>query len=202
MSEQQDCNLNSGFRFYVALSTLLIMTTALPLTGRWMHAAGVRAVPFILPGLLAMIWTGYEGIRWQEKLGSLGKPMRRYMLRLTVAITLYAIVLVAVILIFQKLDPGGALAFGLAILPALPIVAVFWTIARLLLETTDEYQRLMFTKDILVTTGLTLSIATIWGFLENFDQVPHAKGFHLSGLWFFLLFVTSMVRRLRAWKTD
>jgi hypothetical protein len=201
MSASQVHSAKSGIRFYVALVSLLIASTAIPLAGRWMHASGSGSIPFLLPMVLTMIWTGYEGIRWQDRMGSLGRPMRRYILRLTVSMTIYAIVLVAVILIFQKPDPPtGALAFGLALLPALPIVAIFWTIARLLMETTDEYQRLLFTKDILIATGFTLSIATIWGFWENFDQVPHVRGFHISGLWFSLLFVAVMVRRLRTWK--
>ena len=44
----------------------------------------------------------------------------------------------------------------------------------------------------------TLSIVTIWGFLENFDQVPHAPGFYVAVLWFAMLGVGGVVTRFRA----
>ena len=36
-----------------------------------------------------------------------------------------------------------------------------------------------------VATGFTLSVVTIWGFLENFGLVSHVDAFYIAVLWFF-----------------
>ena len=128
-----------------------------------------------------------------------GPAIRAYTRRLFISMTIYAAVLIAVIKLFQQPHPPtGLVAMLLATFPAFPIIGVFWAIARLIVETTDEYQRLLFVKQILIATALTLSIATVWGFLENFGQVPHAEAFYVSILWFAMLGVGALVARWRA----
>jgi hypothetical protein len=129
----------------------------------------------------------------------LTRPIRAYMRRLFIMLAVYLVLLFAVIMIFQRPQPPtGMLAVAVAALPALPIIGMFWTIARLLIETDDEYQRMLFAKQILIATALTLSIATIWGFLENFGQAPHVPAFYASILWFAMLAVGGALARWRA----
>ena len=49
---------------------------------------------------------------------------------------------------------------------------------------------------IIVATGLTLSIATMWGFLENLGLVPHVDAFYIAILWFGGLGVGACYNRL------
>ena len=124
--------------------------------------------------------------------------MRRYLLRLAVSMTIYMVFLFVAVRAFKgPTPPAGVMAVVLAILPALPILGVFWAIGRLIVETKDEYQRMLFVKQSLIATGLTLSIVTVWGFLENFDQVSHAPGFYVAVLWFAMLGVGGAVTRFR-----
>lgn len=127
------------------------------------------------------------------------EPGRAYTLRISFFMAIYVVLLVSIIPLFRRPDPPtGALAIGLAVLPALPIIGVFWTIGRLIIETKDEYQHLLLVKQVLVGTGLTLSIATIWGFLENFEQVPHVEPFHFAVLWLAMFGLGGAIVRLRA----
>ena len=129
----------------------------------------------------------------------MGKAMRAYLRRLLIMMTIYVVLLVGVITLFQRPEPPtGALATVLAILPALPILGVFWAVGRLIVETDDEYQRMLFVKQTLIATALTLSIATVWGFLENFGQLPHAQSFYVAVLWFAMLGVGGFIARWRA----
>ena len=90
----------------------------------------------------------------------------------------------------------GLPAYLLALLPGLAVVGVFWAIGRLLIEEQDEYLRMLFVRQTLVATGFALSVATVWGFLENFGLVQHIDAFYIAILWFFGLGVGSIYNRL------
>jgi hypothetical protein len=79
---------------------------------------------------------------------------------------------------------AGPLAYILAILPGLSVAGVFWALARLIVEEEDEYLRMLLVRQALVATGFTLTLVTIWGFLENFELVAHVDGFYVTLLWF------------------
>jgi len=89
-----------------------------------------------------------------------------------------------------------SLAYLVAVLPALPIIGIFGAIGRYLVEEQDEYVRMLMVRQILWASGLTLSFATIWGFLNNFGLVGHADGYWLIALWFIGLGIGSLVNKL------
>lgn len=109
---------------------------------------------------------------------------RRYNRHALLLSATYAVLLIASILAFQKLAPTGVLAVIIAILPALPIVGMFAAIAHYLFTETDEYLRLMSLRQSLVASGLALSVATIWGFLESFEVAPHIDAYYIAVVWF------------------
>lgn len=125
--------------------------------------------------------------------------MRRYSFRIIGFGLVYAALLVGAITVMkQPWAPSGIGAWPIAILPALPIVGMIWTIGRLIVEADDEYQRLLFVKQTLLATGLTLAIATIWGFLENFDLVVDVPGYHVTVVWFAMIGISAPIVRWRA----
>lgn len=131
--------------------------------------------------------------------GSRTPAMRAYLKRMAVLMLLYmAAIFLAVSWFRDDHPPVGPVAALVAILPGLPILGVFWAIGRLLVETTDEYQRMLFVKQLLIATALTMSIVTIWGFLQNFDQAPTVPGFYVAVLWFLMFGVGGAVARFRA----
>lgn len=111
--------------------------------------------------------------------------LRRYVRRLALFMTAYIAVLIAVGYAFRHAPPAGALAWVVAVLPALPIIGVFWTIGRLLVEEPDEYVRMLFVRQSLFATGFCLSIMTAWEFLQNYEVVPPGNGgFGPAFVWF------------------
>jgi hypothetical protein len=80
---------------------------------------------------------------------------------------------------------------------AFPIIGVFWTIFRLLVEADDEYQRLLFAKQALLATALTLSMVTVWQFLQVFDVVETGPQW-MAVIWFAMLGVAGPIVRWRA----
>ena len=127
--------------------------------------------------------------------GKMPPAMRRYMKRLFISMILYAVALIAAIYMFNRDMVSGPLAYAMGALPALPIIGVFWTIGKLLAEMSDEYQRLLLTRQVLVATGFMLSVATLWGFLEQFELVFHIPAYYWAVLWFGGLGLGSCVNR-------
>jgi hypothetical protein len=82
--------------------------------------------------------------------------------------------------------PGanGFTAYAAAVIPALMIVGMFFTIGRYLVDEQDEYQRMLMVRQSLVASGVALSVATVWGFLESFDLAPHVDAYWVAVLWF------------------
>ncbi len=110
--------------------------------------------------------------------------MRRYTTSVLLLMTAYVLILFGVNAYFDNGPPRGGAAYAAAILPALPIIGVFVVIARLLVELKDEYIRMLMVRQTLVATGFMLSVATVWGFVESFDLLPHVEAYWAAVLWF------------------
>lgn len=126
----------------------------------------------------------------------MNKAQRRYNTSVLIACGGYALTLFGVVAYARTHPLSGFSGGAIAILPALPIIAVFWIMWRYLREESDEYLRDMFTRQALVATAFVLSIATAWGFLENFGVVPHVYAYYAAIIWFAGLGVGSCVNRL------
>lgn len=128
---------------------------------------------------------------------TLSPASRRYTLRLGVLMAAYVALLFFARWMFQHDLARGALAYGLAVLPALPVIGVFWAVMRLIVEETDEFVRLLHVRQCLVATGFCLTVMTVWEWLQNFDLVSQGnKGFGAAFFWFAGLGVGALYNRL------
>jgi hypothetical protein len=109
---------------------------------------------------------------------------KRYNWRVVWLSLAYAVFLVAAVYGFKHKMFAGPAAYLVAILPALPIIGIFAAIGRYLLEEQDEYVRMLMVRQTLWASAFTLSIATIWGFLDNFGLVGHADGYWIVIVYF------------------
>lgn len=121
---------------------------------------------------------------------------RRYNRSALLLCAAYALILFGVISFFKNSTPTGVSAYAAAILPALPIIGVFVAMGRYLSDEQDEYIRMLTVRQTLWATGFALSVATIWGFLENFDLVGHVDAYYIAVLWFGGLGIGSCMNRL------
>jgi hypothetical protein len=121
---------------------------------------------------------------------------RRYVKRVLIAMTGYIATLFLAEILIDDRGLSGSLAWLVALLPGLCVASVFWAIGRLLIEETDEYLRSLLVRQMLVATGLTMVIATIYGFLENYGLVGHVDAFYLTILFFAGLGVGALVNKL------
>jgi Kef-type K+ transport system membrane component KefB len=122
---------------------------------------------------------------------------RRYNKRVIGLSLLYALLLVAAIMVFKRMHPSGPLAWLLAILPALPIMAIVAAMGRYLVEESDEYLRAMEVRKSLIATGFMLTVTTGWGFLQSFELLPHVDFYWATIIWFGGLGVGGCLQALR-----
>ena len=77
----------------------------------------------------------------------------------------------------------GPLAYVLALLPAIPVVAMVAAIGLYFREETDEFERAVRTENAMWATGATLAIATVWGFAEMLAGAPHVDSYIWFPVW-------------------
>ena len=118
---------------------------------------------------------------------------RRYAVEFTVSMVAYVLILLGSVYLLNH-GAHGALMIIVALLPVLPLAAVFAAVVRWIL-TTDEYQRQTIVTALAIAGGATAMLAVTYGFLENI-------GFPKMSVWItFVIFssiwgiATSIVRR-------
>ncbi len=114
---------------------------------------------------------------------SAGSSKRRYNVTVLGLMLIYALLLLAANA-WVPLAGSPLRKLALAVLPALPIIGVFAAMGRFLVNLRDEYQRMLLVRQMLIATALLLSLATIWGFAEDFDVLPHVPAYYAAILWF------------------
>jgi hypothetical protein len=108
---------------------------------------------------------------------------RRYNRRVLWLSMLYAVLLFVAVYLLSRHLVSGPLAYIIGVLPALAVSGFFWLMGRYLIEETDEYLRMQQTRQLLIATAIALTAATIWGFLEGFELVPHVVGYVWPVVW-------------------
>ena len=106
--------------------------------------------------------------------GNYSPAMGSYNRRMLIASGIYVVGLFGAIWANDTLGADGMLAFLFAFLPSVGVLAMVWAMGRLVADETDEYLRHRYVRSSLFGLGTLLTLATIWGFFEQFDLVPHA----------------------------
>lgn len=121
---------------------------------------------------------------------------RRYAWRVFIASAGYVVTLLSAVFLIEKRGLEGAPAVVAALLPAICVAAIFWAMARLLVEEQDEYMRTLLVRQLLVASGLTLTVATFWGFLEQFGFAPHVPAWYAILVFFVGQGIGALVNKL------
>jgi hypothetical protein len=123
--------------------------------------------------------------------------IRRYTYRFPMVMALYVVFLFFAVWTFKHHPPTGVLAWLLAILPSLPIIASLGVIGLYLTEEKDEFQRTVLVQSMLWSIGGTLVVTTVWGFLENFLHVIHFDLYLVFPLFWLFVGITTPILKAR-----
>ena len=121
---------------------------------------------------------------------------KRYNWRVVWLSLIYAAFLIAAVYGFKHAMIPAAFKYLVAVLPALPIIGIFGAMGRYLVEEQDEYVRMLMVRQTLWASAITLSLATIWGFLESFELVSHIDAYYVSVVWFSGLGLGACINRV------
>jgi putative oxidoreductase len=98
---------------------------------------------------------------------------RKYLIRAALFLGAYgAINLAAITGAFDDMRPRGAWGFSLAV--AAPVIGHLWAYL-VWMRDSDEFMRALTAKRFIMATGVTLAIASIWGFMELYAKAPHVS---------------------------
>ena len=125
----------------------------------------------------------------------------RYTRRMIAIMVVYVAGIALASFIIDRAAPLGPLTIGLALIPGLAMLAAIIAIGRFVAELSDEYLRMLEVRKLIVATGVTLAITSVWGLLELYsDSLPRLPVFYVFPIWCGGLFVGQIANRI--WTGD
>lgn len=109
---------------------------------------------------------------------------RRYLVRMASAMGIYLLAILAGEYLIEGDRITGAMVWLFALLPGVAIAAAVYVLGLYIFEEKDEFLRMLCIHQALIATGITLTFASIWGFLENYALVAHIDVYWIVILWF------------------
>ena len=185
-------------RLVASMVLFVLLMGVTPWLARRQGIEGFALLPFFVPALAALVWMSREVAAYSRRKGCATPAAMAYNRRMLPLAAAYIVVLLGAILMHERLHVSGPALYVIAILPALPLIGVVWALGRFLIEETDEYQRALAVRKMLVASGFLLVVATIWGFLEEFGLAPHLPAYWCFIVWSFGLGVGAVWNKLRA----
>ena len=108
---------------------------------------------------------------------------RRFLIRLAIATTTLALSVTAARHLIDQGNIGGPVLWTLAVIPGLAMVGIFYAYGMLIIEQKDEFIRMLLLRQLIIGTGVALSFAVVWGFLESFGLVAHIYPYYVAVAW-------------------
>jgi hypothetical protein len=123
---------------------------------------------------------------------------RRYLRRFIPLMLSYVAILLGVSAWFNHGGPTGWLRYLVAVLPAIPLIGVIAAMAAFIVEEKDEYQRMLMVRNCLYGIGFSLSVSTVWGFLQNYGLAPVYPGWAAFVLFCIGMIPGAIIEKLRS----
>jgi hypothetical protein len=126
---------------------------------------------------------------------------KRFLRRFGIVISLYIVILCALVKFGDAAIKHGCPLYVLAMLMAAPVVGVLIVLGRYVMEETDEYRRLLLVRSLIVASGALLTTSVVNDFLRAFAHWKALPPFISFDL-FSLTLAIAQVSQCRALRTD
>ncbi|MDJ0701583.1 MAG: hypothetical protein QNJ07_17185 [Woeseiaceae bacterium] len=121
---------------------------------------------------------------------------RRFLARLAGSVAVLGLAIVAARHLIGQELVAGPLLWALALAPGLAMLGIFYAYGMLIVEQKDEFIRMLVLRQLIIATGIALSFATVWGFLEEFGLVDHIYSYFVAVAWIVGFAFGGLVNRL------
>ena len=128
---------------------------------------------------------------------SQAKASQRYLTRMALVMAFYLVTLFMAEVLIEDRGVDGPLAVILALLPGLSFAGVIWIFGALIVEEQDEFFRMLYVRQGLIATGVSFTMAAIWGFLETYAIVEHVAAFWWPTLWCFGIGIGAIANKVK-----
>jgi hypothetical protein len=191
----EDRQLRSRWRLWSV--AFLAVSVGTPVLIHWLELRGLALIGALAFWMLSFVFFVREISRLQAASGCASPAMLRYNRRIGVITVAYIAAIATAVWAAKTYAPAGPLAWLIALVPAVPVLAMVWAMMRLIVEETDEYLRARIVEQAMIATGFMLAVVTVYGFLESFDLVPHIPAYGAFIVWCLGLGVAGLWRTLR-----
>ena len=199
-SQNKATFLGRSIWFWVGLTAAsTAMVAALAITGAVENKAALMIL-LIAPAITMMGIVAAVVNRGQSASSgciAAGEAQRRYVKRVAIFSSLYLATFALMTFLDQEVDLPFAVRVMIGVLPGLAVSGIFWAIGRLIVEEQDEFMRMLIIRQSLIASGLALTSASVWGFLEAADIAPHVDAYWFAIIWFFGLGVGAVFNRIQ-----
>lgn len=193
MTEAQTATAGRPLALILALSSVL---SALGVLFLWQSGAIEQVQAYIL----AIIPVGLmvtAVMRMRGSMRTTPSASRRYLTRLALCMAFYLVTLFVAEILIEDRGVGGPLAALLAFLPGLAFAGVVWVFGALIVEEKDEFFRLLYVRQGLIGTGIAMTAAAVWGFLETYGIVEPVAAFWWPTIWCFGIGVGAVFNKIK-----
>jgi hypothetical protein len=121
---------------------------------------------------------------------------RRSVIRLAIVMAVYFVGIVAANYLIEQVGVSRPIAFAVALIPGFATVGLFYSTAVMILETEDEFMRMLAVRQQMIAVGFAMSVACVWGFLEEFRLVEHVSSYYIVVLWAAGVFIGQVANRI------
>jgi hypothetical protein len=125
------------------------------------------------------------------------QAFKRYQRRVQAAMAVYVVVTLSAAWAVKHGALIGWQLYLCSVLPALPVIAVIVAMARYLSEETDEYQRLVVMRSLLMGTAALLGTVVVSDFLRSFANIDPFPPFTCFVVFALTFGITNVVQKMR-----
>ncbi len=121
---------------------------------------------------------------------------RRFLSRLLVAALVAGLSGIAARHMISENIVTGPWIWPVALVPGLAMFGIFYAYGMLILEQDDEFIRMLLIRQLVIGTGIALSFAAVWGWLEKFELVEHLHLYYVVVAWLLGFALGGVVNRI------
>lgn len=170
--------------------------SALALMFLWKSEAISTTIAYILAIIPVGLLT-YAIVQTMRGAGKRGKASQRYLTRMATVMAFYLITLFLAEHFIEDQGATGPLAVLLALLPGLSFAGVVWIFGGLIVEEEDEFFRMLYVRQGLIATGVSFTLAAVWGFLETYLIVESVAAFWWPTIWCLGIGVGAVLNKIK-----